>query len=69
MRMLNNDPGTVAGNTKLLKKAFSAANKFSEAQSFRKEEIGKFTKRFGNDTHAPIKHYLKSSLLDFINAM
>ena len=53
-RMFNYDPRIRAGNTKLSKKAFSVANKFSEAQSVKKEVTGKFTKRLGDDAHAPI---------------
>ena len=66
--MLNNDPGTLAGNTKLSKKLLI---KFSEAQSLRKEAIGKFLKRFGDDAHAPIMHYPKLTLFTstFVHAV
>ena len=51
VRMLKYDQGIRAGNTKLSKKAFSAAMKSSEAQSVRKEAIGKFTSDLDDDPH------------------
>ena len=55
VRMLKYDQGIRAGNTKLSKKAFSAAMKFSKAYSVRKEAIGKFTSDFGR--WCPRNHY------------